>query len=223
MTGLLDILVTDFFASQEEINNLPYNQDKQGNKTLKPGDIKYKDLNGDKIIDWRDQDEIGKGTFPHWMFGLNTNLNYKNIDFSMLFQGAFGYSNFLNTRGYPDALTFKWRWSPANPDVNAYVPRLGGAASNLWTTDHRIHDIAYVRLKTLSVGYSLPDKLTKKINWQSVRFYFAATNMFTLSTIREFNVDPEAPAAGGNTSGFVHNMNYYPQQRTLSFGVNISL
>jgi TonB-linked SusC/RagA family outer membrane protein len=211
------------FASQEEINNLPYDQDKQGNKTLRPGDIKYKDLNGDKVIDWRDQDEIGKGTFPHWMFGLNTNLVYKNIDCSMLFQGAFGYSNFLNTRGLPDALTYKWRWSPENPDVNAYVPRLGGAASNSWTTDHRIHDIAYVRLKTLSVGYTLPKVLTNKINWQSVRFYFAATNLFTLSNISEFNVDPEAPASGGSTSGFVHNMNYYPQQRTLSFGVNISL
>jgi TonB-linked SusC/RagA family outer membrane protein len=211
------------FASQEEIDNLPYDQDQQGNITLKPGDIKYKDLNGDKVIDWKDQDEIGKGTFPHWMFGLNSNLKYKNIDCSILFQGAFGYSNFLNTRGLPDVNTYNWRWSPANPDVNAYVPRLGGAESNRWRSDHHIHDIAYLRLKTLSIGYTLPNKLIKRINFQSVRFYFAATNLFTLSNISEFNVDPEAPASGDPTSGFAHRLNYYPQQRTLSFGINVSL
>jgi TonB-linked SusC/RagA family outer membrane protein len=211
------------FASQEEINNLPYNQDKQGNKTLRPGDIKYKDLNGDKVIDWRDQAELGKGTFPHWMFGLNTNLTYKNIDCSMLFQGAWGYSNFLDARGLTDVLAYKWRWSPANPDVNARVPRLGGAASNYWASSHRMHDIAYVRLKTLSLGYTLPSGLINKINWQSVRFYFAATNLFTLSNISEFKIDPEAPASGAGLPGFANSMNYYPQLRTFSFGVNISL
>jgi len=211
------------FASQEEINNLGYDQDKQGNKTLRPGDIKYKDLNGDKVIDWRDQAELGKGAFPHWQFGLNTNMTYKNIDCSMLFQGAFGYSNFLNTYGLTDVNTYNWRWTPENQDINAYVPRLGGAASNNWTSDHRIHDIAYVRLKTLSLGYTLPSGLTNKINWQSVRFYFAATNLFTLSNISEFNIDPEAPATGGAAVGFAHSVRYYPQLRTFSFGVNISL
>lgn len=211
------------FASQEEINNLPYNQDRQGNITLRPGDIKYKDLNGDGVIDWRDQAELGKGAFPHWMFGLNTNLTYKNIDCSMLFQGAFGYSNFLNTYGLTDVNTYNWRWTPENQDINAYVPRLGGAAANNWTSDHRIQDIAYVRLKTLSLGYTLSDGLTNIINSQSVRFYFAATNLFTLSNISEFNIDPEAPATGAAAVGFAHSVRYYPQLRTFSFGVNISL
>jgi TonB-linked SusC/RagA family outer membrane protein len=206
------------FASQEEINNLPYIQDGQGNKTLRPGDIKIKDLNGDKVINWRDQAEVGKGLFPHWLFGLNTNLTYKNIDCSMLFQGAADYSNFINYRSFNDVKTYENRWSPANPDVNAYVPRLGGAGYVL-KSDRFIQDIAYVRLKTLSVGYTLPAALTKKINWESVRFYFAATNLFTLSTISKFNVDPEAPATYREN----FRSSYYPQQRTLSFGVNISL
>jgi TonB-linked SusC/RagA family outer membrane protein len=208
------------FASQEEINNLPYNQDGQNpkNKTLRPGDIKIKDLNGDGVINWRDQAEVGKGLFPHWLFGLNTNLTYKNIDCSMLFQGAADYSNFINYRSFNDVKTYENRWSPANPDVNAYVPRLGGAGYVL-KSDRFIQDIAYVRLKTLSVGYTLPAALTKKINWESVRFYFAATNLFTLSTISEFNVDPEAPATYREN----FRSSYYPQQRTLSFGVNISL
>jgi hypothetical protein len=206
------------FASQDEINNLPYNQDGQGNKTLRPGDIKLKDLNGDKVINWRDQAEVGKGTFPHWLFGLNTNLTYKNIDCSMLFQGAADYSNLINYRLFADVKYYENRWSPANPDVNAYVPRLGGNFNNR-KSDHFIQDIAYVRLKTLSVGYTLPAALTKKINWESVRFYFAATNLFTLSTISEFKTDPEAPAPVRSSFEDL----YYPQQRTLSFGVNISL
>ena len=206
------------FASQDEINNLPYNQDGQGNKTLRPGDIKIKDLNGDKVIDWRDQAEVGKGVFPHWLFGLNANLTYKKFDCSMLFQGAADYSNLINYRLFADVKYYENRWSPANPDVNAYVPRLGGNFNNR-KSDHFIQDIAYVRLKTFSVGYTLPAALTKKINWESVRFYFAATNLFTLSTISEFKTDPEAPAPVRSSFEDL----YYPQQRTLSFGVNISL
>jgi len=211
------------FGSQEEINSLPYNQDNQNNRTLRPGDIKYKDLNGDGIIDWRDQAELGKGAFPNWMFGLNTDLSYKNIDFSVLFQGAFGYSNFLNTYGLTDVNTYNWRWTPENQDINAYVPRLGGAVSNNWDSDYRIHDIAYVRLKTLSLGYTLPFGLTNKINAQSVRFYLAAMNLFTLSNVSEFNIDPEAPATGAAAVGFAHSVRYYPVLRSFSFGVNISL
>jgi len=211
------------FASQEEINSLPYNQDNQGNKTLRPGDIRYKDLNGDGIIDWKDQTELGKGAFPNLMFGLNTDLSYKNIDFSVLFQGAFGYSNFLNTYGLTDVNTYNWRWTPENQDINAYVPRLGGAASNNWNSDYRIHDIAYVRLKTLSLGYTLPFTLINKINAQSVRFYFAAMNLFTLSNVSEFNIDPEAPATGAAAVGFAHSVRYYPVLRSFSFGVNVSL
>jgi len=208
------------FASQDEINNLPYNQDGQNpkNKTLRPGDIKLKDLNGDGVINWRDQAEVGKGIFPHWLFGLNTNLTYKKFDCSMLFQGAAGYSNLINYRLYADVKFYENRWSPANPDLNAYIPRLGGNWNN-FKSDHFIQDIAYVRLKTLSVGYTLPAALTKKINGESVRFYFAATNVFTLSTISKFKTDPEAPYPVRASFEDC----YYPQQRTLSFGVNISL
>jgi TonB-linked SusC/RagA family outer membrane protein len=202
------------FTSQEEITNLGYDQDLQGNKTLRPGDIKYKDLNGDKKIDWRDQAEIGKGTFPHWMFGLNTSFSYRNIDCSVLFQGAFGYTNFVTLRGMNDVLYYTLRWTPENNNPNAFNPRLGGSAMNSLKSDHYLKDVFYTRLKTLSVGYTIPDRFTKKLSVTNLRLYFAGTNLFTLSTVGKYGVDPESP------SGVFM---YYPQQRTLSFGVNLSL
>lgn len=202
------------FTSQEQINNLGYDQDLQGNKTLRPGDIKYKDLNGDKKIDWRDQTEIGKGAFPHWIFGLNTSLSYKNFDCSMLFQGAFGYTNFISLRGMSDELYYTLRWTSENNNPNAFNPRLGGSSMNTLKSDHYLKDVFYTRLKTLSVGYTIPDRFTKKLNVTNLRLYFAGTNLFTLSTVGKYGVDPESP------SGV---FTYYPQQQTISFGINLSL
>lgn len=212
------------FTSQSEIDNLGYDQDRQGNTTLRPGDIKYIDLNGDKIIDWRDQTEIGKGSFPHWMFGINNSFSYKNFDCSMLFSGAFGYTAYFDLGPQADYLfdsaTLKFfydlRWTEENNNPNAFIPRLGGSSMNKLTSDHRIKDIFYMRLKTLSVGYNLPNSVIKKLNIQNLRFYFAATNLFTLSSARKFGyeIDPEAPTG---------NIQFYPQMRTLSLGLNLSL
>lgn len=89
------------------------------------------------MLNWRDQVEIGKGTMPHWMAGLNLDLAFKGFDLSALFQGAFGFSQNVVLRHamvFPEIM-YKERWTYENNDRHAIVPRLGGAASNDWASD----------------------------------------------------------------------------------------
>lgn len=204
------------FTSEEEIKSLDYvYKDLGGNDNLKPGDIKYKDLNGDHVLDWRDQKEIAKGNMPHWMFGLNIGLQYKDFDFTGLFQGAFGYSTYIDALTFPTTLKFDQRWTQENNNPNAEVPRLGGAASNGWGSDYWYKNTAYVRLKNLSIGYNIPKVIIQKIGLQKVRIYFAGTNLVTFSSLDKYGVDPEVNSGAISRS--------YPQPRTYSFGINLSL
>lgn len=206
------------FASQEEINTLGYNQDGQNNASLRPGDIKYKDYNSDGILDWRDNVVLGKGITPDWMFGMNGNLKYKNFDLSVLFQGAFGYYKdvYLVQTGLTSKVVYENRWIASKGNTDALIPRLGGSANNnSKPSDFYYKKEAYVRLKSMAIGYSIPQSLLQPLNIKQVRLYVAGTNLLTLSKLRKYGIDPEAP------SGAI--ANFYPQQRTLTGGVVISL
>lgn len=204
------------FTSQEEINSLPYQyQDLGGNSSLRPGDIKYVDVNNDGVLNWKDKVDIGPGSMPHWMYGMNASLKYKNFDMQVFFQGAFGYT--VNTDIYSSKIAlssklYELRWTEQNNDANALAPRLGGSSSNNWVSDYSLRDAAYLRLKNIALGYDLPKTMLNKLKLQKLRIYMAATNLFTLSNLNSYGLDPETPK-----------MYYYPQQRTLSVGLNISL
>lgn len=202
------------FTSQDQIDALKFDQDGQGNITLRPGDIRYVDRNGDGKLDWKDMAVIGKGTVPHWMLGLNISLKYKSFDFSSLIQGAMDYytSISLITNSIE---AYDNRWTPANDNPKALVPRLGGAATNGFASDYYLKKAGYVRLKVLSAGYSLPAKWLDKIYFKQVRIYVAGTNLLTLDKLKKYGTDPEAPSG---FSGL-----YYPQQKTFSAGINLSL
>lgn len=199
------------FTSMEEINSLEFEYE-QGNQTLRPGDFKYIDTNGDGTLNWMDQVLIGKGSQPHWMMGFNANLKYNNFDFSALFQGAFGYNTYVDL-GDMTKQKYELRWTEEENDPNSYVARLGGAGSNGYIKDTHYQNTVYLRLKTASLGYSLPERWLVPVGLEKVRFYLAGTNLLTFSSLSKYNIDPEAPNVG----------RYYPQQRTISFGVNISL
>jgi hypothetical protein len=204
------------FTSQEQIDQLGFDQDQRGNTTLRPGDLRLKDVNGDKLLDWKDQVEIGQGNTPHWMMGLNADLKYKDFDFSALFQGALGHSTyitFVQGKTYPSYVYDK-RWTPENNDPNALVPRIGGAGTNNYYVDSRYKKAGYVRLKTIVLGYNLPKNILDKLKASQVRFYIAATNILTFNKLKQYDIDPEAPTSEGGR--------YYPQQKTLSFGANVS-
>jgi len=213
------------FTSQEEINALGFDQDLKGNTTLRMGDIKYVDTNKDGILDWKDQVKIGQGTVPHWFFGFNIDLNYKNFDCTSLIQGAFGYYNDVelwSNLGIKSATVYDLRWTEKNNDRNAFIPRLGGASTNSLFSDFYFRKAGYVRLKTMSVGYNLPESALRKTGIKKVRIYAAGTNLLTYNRLRKYELDPEAPSH----STYIYGLStgkYYPQQRTISLGINITL
>lgn len=200
------------FTSQSQIDKLNFDQDLQGNRTLRPGDVRYKDVNGDGKLNWKDQVDIGKGTIPHWMLGFNTTLKYKNFDLVAAFQGAFGYNTYVNQGGTLASSSFYYdqRWTTTNNNPNAIIPRLGGAGTNGIFSDYYYKKSGFVRLKNAAVGYTISKQWLNKIAFSQVRIYAAGTNLLTFNKLAKFGIDPEAPNVG----------NYYPQQRTISFGIN---
>jgi hypothetical protein len=203
------------FASQEEIDALPYiYADLNDNSTLRPGDVKYKDLNEDGKLDWRDQTIIGTGNMPHRMYGANTYFRYGNVDLSMLFQGAFGYTTYISLDPGTTKYGFEHRWTEENNNSHALVARIGSKALNGLYSDFGNHSTVYLRLKNLSLGYDLPPNILKEVNIEKIRIYLAGTNLLTFSSISQYGVDPEMPEGGPHMN--------YPQQRTFSIGINIS-
>jgi TonB-linked SusC/RagA family outer membrane protein len=216
------------FTSQEEINALPYQYAALGgNGSLRPGDVKYKDINGDGVLDWKDQQEIGKGSTPHWFYGLNASFSYKGFDLVAMFQGAFGYSTSIAGIYTFSDTYYKLRWTEANNNSQALIPRPEGSVSNglvsvalqtaaasEWTSDYLLKSTFYLRLKNISLGYTLPKEWVNKVGIEKVRLHISGTNLFTLSSLSKYYIDPEAPS-GSITA-------YYPQQRTISFGLNLN-
>lgn len=204
------------FTSMEEIQNLEYPYvDLGGNESLRPGDVKYVDVNGDGSLDWKDQVRIGKGTMPNWFYGVNFNFAYKQFDLIMLFQGAFDYTSYIDLETAPIELKYINRWTEETNDKNALVPRPGSKnPANSVNSDYRNHDTSYLRLKNMAIGYNLNPKFLNKLSLSNLRVYVAGTNLLTFSNLNKLGVDPEAPAG---TPAY-----YYPQQRTLSFGITVN-
>lgn len=213
------------FQTQEELDAYPTAP--TGYTEL--GAIKYEDVNGDGIISSTyDYVKIGRSTIPEMTFGLNAEVGWKNWHLSLLFQGAtlFNYSlsgaynnttdNTMFTRafyGNGNSVLYlvEDAWTPENTD--AKYPRLTSVtnANNAWASDMWIVDGTYLRLKNAQLTYSLPKKIVKAANIDQVKVFVAGTNLFTLC---EFPyLDPENPGI---------NNGYYPQQKTVSLGLNIT-
>lgn len=202
------------FTSQEEIDNLPYDQDLRDNATLRPGDVKYLDSNGDGVIDWKDQVEIGQGTVPTWIVGLNPTFQYKGFDLDFLLQGALGFHVVASINGNSEEF-YHSRWTAETNNRNAIIPRLGGASSNGWLSDYRLMKGDYLRLKSVNIGYTFKKESFGALGIQSLRLFASGVNLFTFSALNKYALDPEMPSGRGSL--------YYPQQRNLSFGLTLIL
>lgn len=210
------------FTSQEEIDNLGYDMDNMGNKSLRPGDIKIVDQNNDGKIDWRDVKEIGSGGTPHIIYGLNLSLQYKGFDLSLLAQGAADYyvqlqSGNINIDGVRTPYKVIWneRWTPENNDRNAIIPRQKiGQTTNNWNSDYWYKNASYLRLKNINLGYTFHPSLIKKAGIEQLRLFVVGTNLFTINPLRKYGLDPESPDA---TRGWS-----YPVTKSVSFGLNVS-
>lgn len=197
-----------------------------GTGTL-PGDYFYEDWNGDGFIDDMDKHPIGYNTQPLLNFGINFDISWKGIDFSMLWQGA-AMSNVAYTERLKEPLEnifppldfFLDRWRPAVEGSNPYrydtewipgkYPSMGGGKV-IGHSRFNVHNGAYMRLKNIELGYTLPKKWMDKIGIESMRFYLSGYNLLTFSEL-DF-VDPEHPS---DNHGYM-----YPLNKTITVGLNM--
>ncbi|MEO6734505.1 MAG: SusC/RagA family TonB-linked outer membrane protein [Ferruginibacter sp.] len=190
--------------------------------TPQPGDIKYKDLNSDGVIDQFDIKPIGRVGKPLLYFGLSLGAEFKGFDISALIQGVANQDTYM---GGPSIWAFQSggfgqayennlnRWTPATA-ANATYPRLniGSNGNNQAQSSYWMRNGDFVRLKQLELGYSIPQNLLKHIKLESIRLFARGYNLFTLTSKDLDGRDPEIFSAFS-----------YPMQRLLNFGINIKL
>jgi len=219
------------FQSEEEIRNYPINNDGQNNRTQLPGDIIYKDVNGDGIINSMDERPIGypTGWAPMFSFGGNMGLQWKGFDLNMDFAGAamqswfqdYELRNPFHAGGNSPAYILEDRWHRADVyDPNSeWIPgkypaiRKGTSVNNGRNSDFWQHDVRFLRLKNAEIGYSLPKSIISRMNISKLRFYTSASNLFSLDNVSEYQIDPEIEARAAVV---------YPQQRTVLVGLNVT-
>jgi TonB-linked SusC/RagA family outer membrane protein len=210
------LIAERLFMDEADVSNSP----KQTFGEYGAGDIKYKDINMDDVIDDRDKVALGYPTDPEIIYGFGFSLGYKSFDISAFFQGSalssfwisyWDVSPFVDHHALMQAVADDY-WSEDNRDPNAFWPRLSdrGIDNNNQTSTWFMRDGAFVRLKNAEIGYTLPRYLSNKIRMSSARVYVNGTNLLTFS---KFDLwDPEM---GGNGLG-------YPVQRVFNVGINLS-
>ena len=191
--------------------------------TIQPGDLKYADMNGDGVITTADQTWLSKPNLPTFTYGVNLNLDYKGFSLRMLVQGASGYAVQINAEG-SDAFNSNlrlWhldRWTPATAATATY-PRIGMNTNinNIsWQTisDFWFTNASYVRLKSVELGYQIPERWLKKTPFiNSVRVYTAGYNLLTFRNVGKFEVDPEIASGQGQA---------YPNMANFTFGLQLA-
>jgi len=208
------------FQSQDEINKSP----KQFGENTQPGDLKFKDINHDGVIDNNDRVKMTKGVFPAFTYGFNLSASWKGFDMYCFLQGVQGQKGIFGYGRTPGLTPFfsgtpptkdvaEQAWTPENHSNT--MPRLYfsdySGSEKVWNhpSTFLLYDMSYLRIKNLQFGYTLPDALMKKMSMKGIRIYVAADN---LSTFTKFpGLDPEKP-----TGAFLS----YPQNKTISFGLS---
>jgi hypothetical protein len=211
--------VTDgIFQSPEEVEAHAFQ-----NTGTAPGDIRFKDLNGDDVIDIKDQTFIGNPT-PRITYGFNTDFEYKGFELNIFFQGTEGNDIFDNTTRYDFSYvnrpsTALKRWT--GPGTSNDEPRvnLSDPNQNVRVSDRFVKDGSYLRLKTLQFAYNLPSAWLKKARMQKLKVYVTGQNLLTFT---QYNgLDPEIGNVGGSLEIGI-DRGFYPQARTVMGGVSVT-
>lgn len=200
------------FQSQEEVDN---HATQFGN--VGPGDIKYRDLNNDGVINDRDQTVIGS-PIPRYTFGARFNADYKGPDISLFLQGVGKADGYLYGQGIMPFFLggtvqeqHKDRWTPDNPD--ATYPRLAwNQTNNEQTSSFWMKSAAYMRIQNLQIGYTFPKPMMETLKIQNLRIYVSGRNLLTFDNFYE-GYDPEAPVSDGG---------WYPQMTSYTVGLNVN-
>lgn len=223
----IGLIAEGLFIDEAEIANSP----RQTFGTVMPGDIRYKDINMDGVIDSEDRVPIGYPDAPNIIYGFGLSTGYKDFDFSFFFQGSAQSSFFIDLNATTpfiknqdkalggkdnnNAMLQVWAddyWSESNRNTYAKWPRLSDqpVENNRQLSTWFMHDGSYLRLKSVELGYTVPSAFTKKVGLQSFRLYLSALNLFTISKFKMW--DPEM---AGNGLG-------YPIQQVYNIGLNVN-
>ncbi len=183
------------------------------------GDFLYRDANGDGKLDANDRVEIGFGTMPRLTYGINMGVNWNNFDFSILFQGIGNHKVYYNNQAFRFVTVMGQSlikditdnaWTPENPYDSKYpVLRNNANGKNNIASDAFVHNAAYLRCKNIQLGYTVPQRLTRKFYVENLKVYTSIDNLFTITDFP--GLDPEIGADVG-----------YPAIRQYSIGLNVT-
>ncbi|WP_444104830.1 SusC/RagA family TonB-linked outer membrane protein [Bacteroides sp.] len=216
-----------FVADQEEADRLnkigyqPWGQ-------LIPGDVVYKDLDRNGVIDDEDRTAMGNPRSPELMFGIPFGFQYKNFDFSVLLQGATKSSILLNGAAVFDFPQFEQdkigrvkkmhldRWTPETAATAKYPALHYGTHDNNKNGNSSLflYDASYLRLKNVEIGYNVSPNLLRKIHVQQARIYVQGLNLLTFDKLGDVDIDPETKSGDGAS--------WYPIQKVFNFGIDIT-
>jgi len=187
---------------------------------VQPGDIKYQDYKDDGKINTEDKQILGS-TIPRYTYSLNISLKYKNVDFQTFLQGVGKVDGYITGSGnVPFNMSgtafdyHKDRWTIENPNPNAMFPRLAfGETNNTEYSDFWMKSAAYLRVKHIQIGYTLPKPVSEKLNLRNLRLFCSAENLLTFDNFWP-DADPEiSPGSSGA---------YYPQVKTFNTGLSVT-
>lgn len=210
--------VTDgIFQSQAEV-------DASAQKNAKPGDLRYKDLNGDGMVSDLDRAVIGNAN-PKLFGGLNNTFSYAGFDLNVFLQGVSGNSilnygtfDLVNlTGGNNQSARALDRWTPNNPSTT--IPRANAAGGARILSDFQVEDGAYLRVKNISLGYNLPKGLLDRLSISSAKVYVTGQNLFTFTNYTGY--DPEVNRFGSSSLSQGLDYGAYPTAKTLLVGLNL--
>lgn len=217
-----------FYNSWEEVNDVNRPEYQYNNNKIQPGDVKYKDINGDGLINYLDQVPIGYSDFPEISYGVSFGGDFKGLDFSVLFAGS-GNVSFMaskkSNRGFQEdgaAVDYlkDYSWTPERYAKGSLIkfPHLSANAaqvSNYLPSTLWIRDASYLRLKNVEIGYTVSGSLLKTLGIASARAYLNGTNLITWHNLFP-GEDPEIPTYSDS------NYEPYPIVRTINVGLNFN-
>lgn len=221
------LVALGLFKDYDDIRNSP----RQDFGSVQPGDIKYKDVNGDGVVNDGDRVSIGATTKPNLIYGMGISAQWKGLDVNLHFQGAGKSTFFIDGPSVYAFSSGTWgnilsdlvenRWidssisnDPATENPNVSFPRLhyGGSGNNYRQSTYWLRNGSYLRLKTLEIGYSIPKTIVNKIHFNSMRLFFIGTNLLTFSSFKLW--DPELGSSNGEK---------YPLAKMFTLGLSVNL
>ncbi len=218
-------LAEGYYNTWDEVGDAFRPKSSWNNNKIQPGDVKYRDVNGDGIISSLDYVPIGYSNYPEIFYGISFGGNYGGLDFSVLFQGASNVSYYASQYSYrpffqdgiakeyiPD---YSWTQEKYEEGKSIKMPRMSATTDghNYQTSSQWLNDASYVRLKNLEIGYSFTSNFLQKLRMTSARVFVNGSNLITWKKVFP-GEDPEETRPGGNEN--------YPPTQVYNLGINVN-